>query len=135
MATAIQKPGSDGGVRSPVTPAMPVNSSMLMPACTASASGIPAEGRVRRSMSVAPTRHSIAAAGSAYAQAGAPPFRSPPTTSATPASPAANPAACRPVIRWPRTGTARTTAAIGWSAVIRSLTPALTPCCVARKTP
>jgi hypothetical protein len=132
---AVQNRRSAGGTREPSKPAAPVKTTALTPAWTARASGSSAEGRVRRSRSVAPTRESIAANGSAYAQAGAPPFRSPPTTSATPPSPATNPANCRRLIDSPSRGTASVTATSGCRAVIRLLMPSTTPCSAARKTP
>lgn len=135
MATAVQNTGSAGGTSVPFAPATPENNTALTKAWTASPSGRAAAGRARRSMRVAPTRESIAASGSRYAQAGAPPRRSPPTTSATPASPAAKPASCPRPIRSPRTGAARATATSGCNAVIRLLIPAVTPCSAARKTP
>ncbi len=135
MAMAVQKTGSAGGTREPSAPAKPENTTALTPAWTARASGSSSEGRVRRSTRVAPTRESIAANGSAYAQAGALPSRSPPTTSATPPSPATNPASRRRPTGSPSTGAASATATSGCSAVMRLLIPAATPCWAARNTP
>lgn len=132
---AVQNAGSAGGTSEPSAPAKPENSTALTPAWTANASGSSREGRVRRSTRVAPTRESIAANGSAYAQAGASALRSPPTTSATPPSPAANPASCRRPTGSPSTGAASATATSGCNAVMRLLIPAATPCSAARKTP
>ncbi|SFN12770.1 hypothetical protein SAMN04489713_101330 [Actinomadura madurae] len=132
---AAQNTGSAGGRREPSSPATPEKTTALMPAWTARASGSSAEGRARRSRRVAPTRESIAANGSAYAQAGAPPSRSPPTTSRTPPSPATNPANCRRLIDSPSSGTASVTATSGCRAVIRLLMPSTTPYSAAKKTP
>ncbi len=135
MAMAVQNTGPVGGSRDPAAPAKPEKTTALTSAWTARASGSPSEGRTRRSTRVAQTRESIAANGSAYAQAGAPPPRSPPTTRATPPSPAVNPANRRRPTRSPSTGPASATATSGCNAVTRLLIPAATPYSAARNTP
>ncbi|GAA0584121.1 hypothetical protein GCM10009546_53050 [Actinomadura livida] len=134
-AAAAQKTGSAGGTSVPSAPARPENRTVATTACTARASGSATAGRARRSTRVAATSASIAPNGSRYAQAGAPPRRSPPTTRATPARPPTNPASCRRVIGSPRSGTATATATSGWRAAIRLLMPAATPWSTAAKTP
>lgn len=137
MAIAPQNRASAGGARPPSAVARPVNSTALIPAWIARPSTMPAVGRVRRSTSVAATSDSIAANGSAYAHSGTSGLtpRSPPTTSATPTRPTANPAICRTPVGSPSSGTARATATTGCNALISAVVPAGTPCPAAANTP